>query len=258
MSSDAVVKTSLQGSRVCIFVGLAGSGKTSLLERSFSYARSVGEVPYIMNLDPAVAQLPYEANIDIRDTVNYKSVMKEYKLGPNGAILTSANLFATRFDKALSIFESRSKEHKLFFVDTPGQIEIFTWSASGLMFTDMFTSRFKTIVLYVIDTPRCENPQVLMGNMLQAVSILYRMRANLVLVFNKVDVTPHEPFLELLLDLNLFQCELERKDSGSFSNTLMQSLSIVLSEFYEHLDVVGVSATAGNGIGTLWHTLNKL
>ena len=31
--------------------------------------------------------------------VNYKNVMKEYNLGPNGGILTSLNLFATRFDQ---------------------------------------------------------------------------------------------------------------------------------------------------------------
>lgn len=33
--------------------------------------------PYILNLDPAVRNLPYEANIDIRDTVDYKEVMKQ-------------------------------------------------------------------------------------------------------------------------------------------------------------------------------------
>jgi hypothetical protein len=33
--------------------------------------------------------LPFETNIDIRDTVQYKKVMKEYGLGPNGGILTS-------------------------------------------------------------------------------------------------------------------------------------------------------------------------
>jgi len=31
--------------------------------------------------------------------VNYKNVMKQYGLGPNGGILTSCNLFATRFDQ---------------------------------------------------------------------------------------------------------------------------------------------------------------
>jgi hypothetical protein len=33
--------------------------------------------------------LPCGANIDIRNTVQYKDVMKEYNLGQNGGILTS-------------------------------------------------------------------------------------------------------------------------------------------------------------------------
>ena len=53
----------------------------------------------MLNLDPAVMTLPFGANIDIRDTVHYKEVMKEYNLGPNGGILTSLNLFATKFDE---------------------------------------------------------------------------------------------------------------------------------------------------------------
>lgn len=54
---------------------------------------------YVVNLDPAVMTLPYAANIDIRDTVKYKEVMKQFNLGPNGGILTSLNLFATKFDE---------------------------------------------------------------------------------------------------------------------------------------------------------------
>jgi hypothetical protein len=54
---------------------------------------------YVLNLDPAVMTLPYGANIDIRDTVKYKEVMKQFNLGPNGGILTSLNLFATKFDE---------------------------------------------------------------------------------------------------------------------------------------------------------------
>jgi hypothetical protein len=40
-------------------------------------------------------------------------------------------------------------------VDTPGQIEIFTWSASGAIITELFASGFPTVVAYVVDTPRC-------------------------------------------------------------------------------------------------------
>lgn len=47
----------------------------------------------------AVKRVPFSANIDIRDTVNYKEVMTQYGLGPNGGILTALNLFATKFDQ---------------------------------------------------------------------------------------------------------------------------------------------------------------
>lgn len=66
---------------------------------------------------------------DIRDTVKYKDVMKQYKLGPNGAIVTSLNLFSTKFPEVISYIEKAPNDHCI--LDTPGQIEVFTWSVSG-------------------------------------------------------------------------------------------------------------------------------
>ena len=40
-------------------------------------------------IDPTVMTLPFGVSIDIHDMVRYKDVMKDYCLGPNGAILTS-------------------------------------------------------------------------------------------------------------------------------------------------------------------------
>lgn len=95
---------------VCIVIGMAGSGKTTLMQRILSDCQLKNTAAYCLNLDPAVGTLPYQANIDIRDTVNYKQVMKQYNLGPNGGILTSLNLFATRFDQVLGFVDKRSKE----------------------------------------------------------------------------------------------------------------------------------------------------
>jgi hypothetical protein len=47
------------------------------MQRLNSYLHSKDTPPYILNLDPAVAHMPYSANIDIRDTVDYKEVMKQ-------------------------------------------------------------------------------------------------------------------------------------------------------------------------------------
>ena len=49
----------------------------------------------------------FAANIDIRDSVKYKAVMKEYQLGPNGAILTCLNIFAAQFDQVIKLIESK-------------------------------------------------------------------------------------------------------------------------------------------------------
>jgi hypothetical protein len=84
---------------VCIVIGMAGSGKTTLMQRLNAHLHMQKQPPYVINLDPATASIPFGTNIDIRDTVKYKEVMKQYSLGPNGGIMTALNLFATRFDQ---------------------------------------------------------------------------------------------------------------------------------------------------------------
>lgn len=114
----------------------------------------------MVNLDPAVLETPFGPHVDIRDTVNYKEVMKQYSLGPNGGILTALNLFATRFEQVLALLQKRQSDalrYALF--DTPGQIEIFTWSASGTIITESLAS---TCTCPHARTPGCA-PQTLVG-----------------------------------------------------------------------------------------------
>ncbi len=63
--------------------------------------------------------------------------------------------------------KQRDPPLKYVIVDTPGQIEIFTWSASGAIITEAFASGFPTMIAFIIDTPRCAHPQTFMSNMLQ-------------------------------------------------------------------------------------------
>lgn len=101
--------------------------------------------------------------------------------------------------QVISVIERRADQLDYVLVDTPGQIEIFTWSASGAIITEAFASTFPTVVAYVVDTPRSANPITFMSNMLYACSILYKTRLPMVLTFNKVDVAKHEFALEVLL-----------------------------------------------------------
>lgn len=306
-----------------LIVGMAGSGKTTLMHRLNQEDRT-----YCVNLDPAVLDVPYDVDIDIRDTVNYKSVMKFHKLGPNGAIMTSLNLFSTKFDQVITLLEKRAfatetktepteegsteenttidvpkessapKEDvvtvgdeeestsdedggpmKYILVDTPGQIEAFTWSASGSIISESLASRyvktvrrlclsmassshlisFPTVMVFVVDTARCaSSPNTFMSNMLYACSMLYRTKLPLVVCFNKTDVVSHDFCMEWMRDYEKFQEALDNMENAGFYGSLTRSLSMVLDEFYSNFaNAVGVSAVTGDGIDQFWATVRK-
>lgn len=227
-----------------------------------------------MNLDPAVHSVPFESNIDIRDSINYKEVMKQYNLGPNGGILTSLNLFATKVDQIIGLLEKRTapvdpanpsgRPIKHILVDTPGQIEVFVWSASGSILLETLASSFPTVIAYVIDTPRTSSTSTFMSNMLYACSILYKTKLPMILVFNKTDVQDAEFAKEWMTDFDAFQSALrQEEDAGAFGaeggsggfgagsgymGSLLNSMSLMLEEFYRHLSVVAVSSMTGDGV----------
>ena len=253
------------------------------MQRINSHLHSKRRPPYVINLDPAVRTVPFESNIDIRDSLNYKEVMREYNLGPNGGILTSLNIFATKIDQIITILEKRTapnpanpkaKPVQNIIVDTPGQIEVFVWSASGTILLDSLASSFPTVIAYIIDTPRTTSTSTFMSNMLYACSILYKTKLPMILVFNKTDVQDAEFAKEWMTDFEAFQEALKQEeDNGSFGGfegsggglgggsgymgSLLNSMSLMLEEFYRHLNVVGVSSMTGQGMDEFFEAVGE-
>merc|ERR1712100_517926 len=172
------------------------------MQRITSHLHGSSNPGYVINLDPAVTYMPFSANI------------------------TSLNLFATRFDQVLQFVENRNTSVDYVLVDTPGQIEVFNWSASGTIITEAIASLGPTVMVYIVDTARSTNPSTFMSNMLYACSILYKSKLPLIVVFNKVDVVRHDFALEWMSDCEKFE-EATMNDE-TFMSSLTRSMGMVL------------------------------
>jgi GPN-loop GTPase len=186
---------------------MAGSGKTTFVKKLEEEIANKDKESYIINMDPAVHDTLYEPNLDIRDTIKYKDVMISNGLGPNGAIMTCLNLFATNIHKIIGVLETKS-DLDYIVMDTPGQLEVFSWSASGKLISDSFSLIYPTILIYIVDIPRCQNPNTFASNMLYALSIMYKMKLPLLVVFNKKDVVKEDCCFEWITDFEAFQVKI--------------------------------------------------
>ena len=83
-----------------VFVsGTAGSGKSLLTSKLLEYYTKNGAFAAALNLDPGVESMPYTCDIDVRDYLDIVSVMQQYDLGPNGALVMANDLIASKIDE---------------------------------------------------------------------------------------------------------------------------------------------------------------
>ena len=227
------------------FIGMAGSGKTSLIYRLSQKFTYLKKNHYIINLDPASLITPYSSNIDIRDTINYQKVMEEYGLGPNGAIITCLNLFVTRFHQIKALLEIKKSYVNYILIDTPGQIEIFMWSASGLIVCEAFSSNFPVMLVYTIDLLRSVHPLTFMSNILYSCSILYKTRLISLVAINKIDITSIDFIHDWISNTESFDSAFVKENffAGSFTRSLFLTLDI----YHQKTFYTGISAYTGAG-----------
>lgn len=69
---------------------------------------------------------------------------------------------------------------------------------------------------------------------------MYKTRLPFLLVFNKIDVTPHDFAVEWMTDFEAYQralAQASERGEGGYMNSLMGSMCLMLEEFYNNLKV---------------------
>ena len=169
-----------------IFVlGTAGSGKSELTAVFTRWLEMQGENVMAVNLDPGTLTLPYSANVDVRDYIRVDSLMEEYGLGPNGALMLASEMMLDIVGQLVSDIDDFGPD--VAIVDTPGQLEMFAFRDVGARIAEELSDEGKGL-LYLFDSAICRDPLNYVMNMFLASAINSRFLLPQVSVLSKADL----------------------------------------------------------------------
>jgi len=174
---------------ITFIIGTAGSGK-SLLTAAFSdWLKLAKQNVIAVNLDPGVLTLPYTPDIDIRDYIKIEQLMEQYELGPNGALIMAADLIAEETERLGE--EIATFNPDIALIDTPGQMELFAFRASGPYIANELTKEPKALI-YLFDSVFSSNPLNYVSNVFLSAAVYNRFFTPQVHVLSKSDLLPPE------------------------------------------------------------------
>lgn len=242
--------------KAIFIVGTAGAGKSLLTSRIFDYYTRNGAFVGILNLDPGVENLPYTCDVDVRDYVEIVSIMKQYDLGPNGAMIIASDLIASKIEQIQSDVDNVNPDYLI--VDTPGQMELFAYRTSGPFFVQNFNAEQK-VALFLYDGVLVTTPTNFVSVALLATSIKLRLNLPHINVLTKTDLI--EDKISDILKWSSSLTSLEdaiAKHSDGESYTLVTNIlrGLNLGGFSQGL--IPVSNASGDGMVNLEAALSRI
>ncbi len=236
--------------------GTAGSGKSQLTASILTWYRDRSISAAAVNLDPGVQSLPYEPDVDIRDTIDIMSIMNSYSLGPNGALILATDLIANRLPQIQDEIDSLNAEHVV--VDTPGQMELFAFRESGPFIAKGLQADSK-LTLFLIDSLVANSPANFLSLAMFSAAVKLRMNLPQIPVLSKTDLAPKgvREIIRWSKDSASFEDALAKLKSGE-EYSLFSRLYRSLKELSFSVDLYPVSSFTGEGFLALMGEISRI
>jgi len=242
---------------VTFIIGTAGSGKSLLAGTYTNWLHEKEEYSITVNLDPGAVTLPYKPDVDVRNYIVIDDLMEKYGLGPNGALVMAADLMATEMDKIRREIEELKPDYVI--VDTPGQMELFAFRASGPMIVNGLTEDPK-VITYLFDASFSSNPLNYVSNMFLATAVFHRFLLPQVYALSKIDLLPPEK-LDEVLDWSEDEEALEAAVETQLTDQkrlLSHGILRAITELGLTFELIPVSAKTCDGITDLHAQLTRI
>ena len=240
-----------------IFIsGTAGSGKSLLTSKLYDYYTKNGAFTAVLNLDPGVENVPYTCDIDVRDYVDIVSIMQQYDLGPNGALIMANDLIASKIEDIQNEVNRVNPDYLI--VDTPGQIELFAYRSSGRFLVENITSEEKTNI-FLFDGALITTPVNFVSIALLATSIRLRLNLSTINAVTKTDLigTKLKDILQWSTNLKMLENAIAKEADGdtyTLTTNILRGLN--LGGFAQGL--IPISNTTGDGFVSLEGSLSRI
>ena len=242
--------------KIIFIIGTAGAGKSLLASKVFEYYTRNGAFVGMLNLDPGVENLPYTCDVDVRDYVDIVSIMRQYDLGPNGSMIMANDLVASKIDELQRDVDNVNPDYLI--VDTPGQIELFAYRASGPFFAQNLNAEQK-VAIFLHDGSLITTPVNFVSIALLATSVKLRLNLPQVNVVTKIDLIEDKikDILKWSTNMTILQDALAKESDGEsyiLASNLLRGLN--LGGFAQGL--IPISNFTGEGLVNLQAALSRI
>ena len=239
------------------FIGTAGSGKSILTFAFQQWLNLQGYDAITVNLDPGVEYLSYSPELDIRDWLVLTDVMKEQNLGPNGAQIACADMLAFKISEVKDILEGYKTNYIL--IDTPGQLELFTFRKSSTFIIDQLGID-RSCMVFIFDPFIAMSASGFVSQMMLSATTQFRFPIPTINVLSKTDMLEEDELAGILKwseDANLLENAVT-DETPRINSQMNLQLFRVLEDMGLYKGLIPTSSVTGFGMADIYNEIQQV